>query len=128
MTSGRLKVHHVALAIVLACAAACSPSSQQKAISATLTACNAASAAFVAFDASHQQALVAQATTDAAGQAALASWRVEQAKIAALITNTYKLVATAATAVTTPNVDNMVAAAAALAAELEAAGIRGPSL
>lgn len=123
----RLKARLVGLAIVLAwCAAACSPSSQQKAISDTMTALNAASAAFVAFDASHQQSIVAQASSKAAGEAALASYRADQLKVQTALTVGYRAVATAATVQSQPNLDGMILAAAQVAAVLQSLGVKVP--
>jgi|HubBroStandDraft_6_1064221.scaffolds.fasta_scaffold238091_2 hypothetical protein len=127
MNPHRAKLQWLTVLILVACLPfACSPSSQQKAISTTLTAVNAASAAFVTFDSQHQQDIVSQATSKEAGQAALASYRAEQTKVATLFAGAYRAIAAAATVVNSPNIDGMIAAAALVAQELQSLGVKIP--
>jgi hypothetical protein len=120
-------VRAIALTVIVALLFGCAASTQQTAINDTLTAVNAASAAFVAFDASHQQSIVGSAADKASGAAALAAWRTgPQAKVQLALTAAYRAVAIAATAVTQPNVDGAISAATQLAALLASLGVKVP--
>lgn len=69
------------LLLVMVLLAGCGVSARQKAIDVSYTTLKAAQAAFVVWDADHQQSIVEHATSLEDGKVKLAAYREKQAKI-----------------------------------------------
>lgn len=81
--------------IVLAIAA-CGSSAREKTLHATLVSLDATSAAFVSWDASKQDAIVAAATSEADGIAKLTAYKASRAKLVGYLEAAYRTLAAAA--------------------------------
>lgn len=90
---GTTRVLHLAVLALLLSACA---SQRETALRHTLTAVNAASAGFVAWDEAHQQGLVRDASTQAEAVAALNTYRARRAGVLDGFRTAYALIATAA--------------------------------
>lgn len=77
----RYQVKQVALIVALFATMACGMSARQKAIDISYTTLKASQAAFVVWDADHQQSIVDHATSAEDGKAKLAAYREKQAKV-----------------------------------------------
>lgn len=100
------------LLLVVLALVACGASARQRTISATLLGVDAAKAAFVAADATHQLQLVAGATSHDDGAAKLASYRDRRVKLVIAFEAAYRALAIAAILNDDPkSLANLVAAA-----------------
>ena len=113
----------VAIAILFA---ACGASARDKAIATTFATVNAAGSGFVAFDAKHQQDIVAGATSMAAGAASLAEWRRTQLVVQSAFTIAYRAIAAASAANDDASLAAMAAAALQLAEAIKSAESTSP--
>ncbi len=86
----------IVLVLVLLVAPACGPSQRQRTLVASFVATDAAHAGFVAFDRSHQAALVDKATSLEAGKASLEAYREKRARLVTLFESSYRAIAAAA--------------------------------
>ena len=103
-------------------ASACGPSSREKTIQTTLTATNAASAAFVEYDKLHQADIVTRAANRSDGEAQLGAWRTTQREVLVLFSDAYRTIAAAAVANDDPSLAAMASAAGALTKTLHDIG------
>jgi len=104
----------------------CGAPAREKAISATLTATQAAAVAFVAFDGQHQLDIVNDAKSKPEGQAALLGWHVERDKVQGALVATFETIAAAATINNEQSLDAMLKAFGELKAALTAIGVKIP--
>ena len=102
---------------------ACGASAREKTISTALATTDAARAAFVAFDATHQTAIVTKAPDDATGKAQLAAYRATQAKIVLGFVTVYRAIAIAATANNDQSLAGLLSVAGVLESELRDLGV-----
>lgn len=103
---------------------ACGASQRQKTIATTLHAVDVAETAFLAFDKQHQLDLVGHAANRDDGERKLTEWRAERESINKGFVGAYRAIAAAATLDDDPSVAGMVQAAAIVAQELAALGVK----
>ncbi len=103
--------------------AGCGASAREKTIHATLTATDAASVAFVAFDAHQQHVVVTEAKDEASGKVALAEWRKKREHVVSTFEGTYRAIATAAVLNDDHSFAGLLQAAIILKDELHALGV-----
>lgn len=109
------------LALVLL---ACGASARQHTISAALVAADASRDAFVAFDAAHQQQLVATAASLDDGRQRLEAYRKQRDPIVQGFAMAYRAIATAAILTDDPtSIPNMIRAASMLRDALKELGV-----
>ncbi|HEY1554779.1 MAG TPA: hypothetical protein VGF94_08095 [Kofleriaceae bacterium] len=116
-------------AVLLVCLVglgACAASSRTTALQGSLTTANAARAAFVAFDAHHQQDLVAQAKDKPSLDTAVATWRTQREPVEKDLTAAYQAIAAAAISDTDPSLAAAVAALVELQQALKTIGVTVP--
>jgi hypothetical protein len=99
---------------------ACTADQRRDTLRASLTGVNAARDGFVAWDASHQQQLVAEATTLGAGEEALKSYRASREKVRDGFVLAYQALAVAATQTDDPSLQAALARAGDLIAAVKA--------
>lgn len=90
-------------ALLLSLLLACSPSTQQKALTDSYAAVQTAQKAWSAFAPGYEQSLVANAATKPDADAKLAAFRANRTKVETAIVAAYQAVALAATATNQPN-------------------------
>lgn len=104
-----------------ACATAASL--DDKALTATVTSTKLAQATFEAYDDVHTSQITDHATNKADGNAQLAAWWAESAKIERLFVAVYAAISAWATTKDSPHLATVLSAGAALEAELHSAGV-----
>lgn len=109
-----ISLRTAALIIVATLVAACGPGAKQKTLDHTLTAVNAARAAFVTWDQTTQEHLVAQAQTFEEGKAALDAHRLRRVDLVSAFEATYFTIALAATDLTDARLADVLATSALL--------------
>jgi hypothetical protein len=103
---------------------ACGASARQKTITTTVQALDVAEVAFLHFDGQHQLDLVNAATTQADATAKLASYRKDRDEVAKALIAAYRLAAVAATVDNDTSVSSLMQAAAIVAQEIAALGVK----
>lgn len=106
--------------VALVAATACSASQRERTIKATLAAVNESRDAFIVFDRTVQQTIVATAPTYERGVDALAKYRTKREVVVDGFTVVYRAIAIAATVNDDPSVATMIAAAKDIAATWKA--------
>jgi len=107
------------LVLALLVVPACGASQREKTIHATYLATNTAHAGFVAFDRSHQTAIVDKATSIAQGRAELDAYRAKRERIVELFSGAYRATAAAALAKDKPTLTALSQAVSLLYAALK---------
>ncbi len=103
---------------------ACGASARDRAVQSALVTTNAARDVFIAFDRQHQAAIVAAATSEVGGAAALAEYRTKRAIAVTYFEALYRALAIAAVITDDPNNLTVLARAAGmLFAELRVLGV-----
>lgn len=113
-----VRLQLLGVVLMLAGLVACAASTRQKTLNATLASTDVASSTFSTWDRTHQLQLVNMAPDEASGKAALAKYRIEQAKVVLAVTGLYRLIAVAAIANDDHSLAAVVTAAGLLMQEL----------
>lgn len=98
----------------------CGPGAREKTIQTTVASLDAASKAFVSYDAQKQHQIIQDAKDKPTADAGLATWRAEQAKVELMLAAGYRAAAVAQQLNDDQSLSSMVQAALIVAQELQA--------
>lgn len=113
----------LAFVLVVLGAAACATTSRDAVLARTLAGLNAARDAFTTWDAQHQLALVEAAPSRAEGEASLAAYRAQRAKVTTALVGAYGAVAAASLSATASSLIEVTHAAESVLAALRELGV-----
>lgn len=99
-------------------------SARTKVINVTMVSADTANAAFVAFDAAKQDAIVKDATSLADGEKSLLAWRAKQTQVRVLFDNLYRAIAMAKMVDDDASVASMMRAAKLVQETLASLGVK----